>query len=347
MNALRFFLALVVLIFHVPSISRTIGFNYFDDSPIFHKGELSVYYFFTLSGFLIIRLIYLEIEKTGNFNLLIFYKRRAGRIVPLYLLVLFIGIFLYQFLLPFLGIPFDVEYSLFEVLFYNIFFLSNVFKILYPELGGILSVLWSIGVEEQFYLICPPLLFFLKKRMSFIICLSLLTLFFILIPQFYKYNSYFFYFTFGGLISILSESGILKWLNIKILKLLFLLLFLISFFTNLFNVHSNILFHLINMIISGLFIFSISNNPLFQVKNQWVNYMGKISYGIYLYHMVVLTGILFVLKKVSNHTLFSNSTLQIIGINLSTIFITIIISSVSNKYFENLFYKSRIEIISK
>ena len=63
--------------------------------------------------------------------------------------------------MPYLGIPFAVDYGLIEALFYNIFFLSNVFKTIYPDIGGILSVLWSIGVEEQFYLFFPLFLIFI------------------------------------------------------------------------------------------------------------------------------------------------------------------------------------------
>jgi len=56
---LRFFLALTVIIYHLPITSQNIGIDFYDNFPIFHKGGVAVFYFFSLSGFLIIRNLYL------------------------------------------------------------------------------------------------------------------------------------------------------------------------------------------------------------------------------------------------------------------------------------------------
>ena len=104
--------------------------------------------FFVLSGFLIIRLIY-RAKTRNTFSIKDFYVRRILRIFPLYYLVLGFGLLFYNVLLPFLNIPFEINYTWKEALFYNIFFLPNVFAQLY-EPGGILEILWSIGNEEQF-----------------------------------------------------------------------------------------------------------------------------------------------------------------------------------------------------
>lgn len=341
LHALRFFLALIVVLFHVPTISQTLGFAHYADAPIFHKGELSVFYFFTLSGFLIIRLIYVELLETNTINFLRFYKRRAARILPPYLLVLGVGLFLYNFLLPYLGIPFAVDYGLIEALFYNIFFLSNVFKTIYPNIGGILSVLWSIGVEEQFYLLCPPLMLLFKKQLNrFLIgtiCLLFEVLYFY--PSFYQFDNFFFYFAFGGLIGMLAIQEKLNWLKKTAFQIILLLLFVISFFTNLLELLPPLAYHFTTMMISGLLIYAISHQPIWTIQNKWVNALGKISYGIYLYHMIVLTGVLFIFQKAVALGLVLSDFQQILLINTATISITIWVAWLSNKYFESLFYR--------
>ncbi len=341
LNALRFFLALVVVIFHVPTISNTLGFASFNNAPVFHKGELAVLYFFTLSGFLIIRNIYLELQQTGSIQLKRFYKRRAGRILPPYLLVLFIGLFLYHVILPQMGIPFQFDYSLVEALFYNIFFLSNVFKTMYPNIGGILSVLWSIGVEEQFYLLCPPLLLFFRKQVLHFLLFSIIFLLSLLIvsPNFYQYNNFFFYFAFGGLMSILFIQSKLKWLTKPWVQWICLIAFFASFFTHYLAVENGFFYHLINMLVSGLFIVSIAYQPRWIIQHSIFETLGKISYGIYLYHMIVITGVLFLLQKWMDRGLVLNSLSQILLINIATLSITILVAGLSHKYFESRFYR--------
>lgn len=341
LNALRIFLALMVVLFHVPTISNSVGFASFNNAPIFHKGELAVFYFFTLSGFLIIRNLYIELQQTGSIQLKHFYIKRAGRILPPYLLVLFIGLCLYHFVLPKMGVPFQIDYSLAEALFYNIFVMSNVFKTLYPNIGGILSVLWSIGVEEQFYLICPPLLWIFRKKLSQFLLGSIIILLTLLLlaPNLYQYNNLFFYFAFGGLLSILTVQSKLTWLRASWVQWICVLLFLMSFFTNYLQVTNGFIGHLINMLVSGFFIVTIAYQPRFIIQHSWIDTLGKISYGIYLYHMVVITGVLFVLQKWMNYGLVLSSVSQILIINAATISITCLVAWLSHKNFESLFYR--------
>ena len=66
--------------------------------------------FFVLSGFLIIRYVYIA-KKKDVFSIGDFYKRRALRILPLYFLIVFFGSFFYNILLPVLNIPFEINYT--------------------------------------------------------------------------------------------------------------------------------------------------------------------------------------------------------------------------------------------
>lgn len=121
--------------------------------------NLGVRVFFVLSGFLITTLILEEQVTTGSFSLLTFYKRRAWRIIPpAYALLTFVAIA-----------------SLFH--FFTIdrldFLRSLTYLINYgPTPSWPVGHLWSLSVEEQFYLIWPFLLFFLSTRLCRFVALG-------------------------------------------------------------------------------------------------------------------------------------------------------------------------------
>ncbi len=60
LDVLRAFLAFLVVLSHVPRISKTLGLPEYHNLPIFHKGYNAVWVFFALSGYLIINLLYKE-----------------------------------------------------------------------------------------------------------------------------------------------------------------------------------------------------------------------------------------------------------------------------------------------
>jgi len=131
LTPLRFFLSIFVVLFHVPQFCKNQGLPFFDAWSIFYKGSEAVYMFFSLSGFLIIRQLYLEKKETNTIALKDFYIRRVLRIFPLYYIVLIVGLVYYQIVLPWAGYAFESNYNLNEGIFLSDFFLSNVFDILY------------------------------------------------------------------------------------------------------------------------------------------------------------------------------------------------------------------------
>ena len=86
LTSLRFLLALLVVIFHIPLFFSNRELPFYNDLPIFNKGTEAVYMFFSLSGFLIIKQLFEEKKLTGTINLKSFYMRRVLRIFPLYYL---------------------------------------------------------------------------------------------------------------------------------------------------------------------------------------------------------------------------------------------------------------------
>lgn len=155
LDSLRCFAALFVLVGHIPMNQGSAGLPNPSPWALFFRGELAVSFFFTLSGFLITYLLLEEIGRTATVDVRAFYLRRVLRIWPLYFAVIAFGLVFYNALLPSLGIAYPVEYSLPLAVGLYTFFLPNLMNALYT-VGGILNPTWSIGVEEQFYLAWAP-----------------------------------------------------------------------------------------------------------------------------------------------------------------------------------------------
>ncbi|MGB5980749.1 MAG: acyltransferase [Nonlabens sp.] len=341
LTGLRFFLAFLVVIFHTAQFNLNRGFPSFNQWAVFNKGSEAVYVFFTLSGFLIIRQLYIEKYNSGTIDLKGFYIRRALRILPLYYAVLCIGFFYYQLILPRLGFEVDNNYDLVEALLLGISFFPNILSTYSP--GGIIEILWSIGIEEQFYLFIAPLLFLIPQR-RILIFLALFTVtYFILffsdvIPFLDDFEMLFFYFSLGGICSILFQYQKFRKIIKKckwILIATFTSYFLSSFFIE--NL-SRIVFHAFSALLFGLTLCAFSLTPYWFLENKWIKYLGKISYGIYMLHAIAIqiTGLIY-MKLLS---LFEfNFWVDVMMLNLITLSITVVLAHFSYIYFESFFLK--------
>lgn len=141
-------------------------------------GFLGVDIFFVISGYLITRIILPEIFATGRLDFIKFYERRARRILPMLFLVIFASMpFAYLHLLP----SDFTDYA--ESILYAVFFASNVFFYAGSTEYGADSALlqpflhtWSLGVEEQFYILLPILAAVLARYFRSLMPLCLLVL---------------------------------------------------------------------------------------------------------------------------------------------------------------------------
>ncbi len=157
LDGLRFFSFFSVYLFHVWLLlfdrynlqgtgSRIVKF-------LFQNGEIGVNFFFVLSGFLITYLLIREKNFTGNIHVGNFYIRRILRIWPLFYVCVLFGLVLYPLLKKVIG------GELFEVAHpWTYFVFLNNFDFLKNGAPAIISVLWSVAIEEQFYLFWPLLL---------------------------------------------------------------------------------------------------------------------------------------------------------------------------------------------
>jgi len=150
------FLAVILVILHHLEIS------------LFSGGFIGVDVFFVISGYLITSILFKE-AANGGVSFADFYKRRVVRLAPaFFVVVLFASIAAYVLMLP----SEIVAYA--ESLVSSVFFVANFY--MWNEIGGYfvdnaaktpLLHLWSLSVEEQFYIVWPfaiMALVFLKKR---------------------------------------------------------------------------------------------------------------------------------------------------------------------------------------
>jgi len=146
----------------VPAI-RALPLYTFVKGVLFGNGALGVNFFFVLSGFLITYLLITEKEHTGRIHVLHFYIRRVLRIWPLYFFCVVAGFVGYPLIK---GLLIGQEVHETAHPWYYLTFTSN-FDVVHAQgmpTSPVLSVLWSVGVEEQFYLVWPLLLAFMPVR---------------------------------------------------------------------------------------------------------------------------------------------------------------------------------------
>jgi peptidoglycan/LPS O-acetylase OafA/YrhL len=126
-------------------------------------GNLGVRLFFVISGFLITRLLLIEIDRTQRVSLKAFYIRRALRIFPAFYVFIVCAILLARVGLATLDRR-DVVYAMTYTMNYHATFSPN-FSLVH---------LWSLSVEEQFYLLWPVTLALLMPSRASRVLLGIL-----------------------------------------------------------------------------------------------------------------------------------------------------------------------------
>ena len=164
LDGLRFFAFFLVFLHHAPwtpLVSPPFPDPWFFLVRLRQCGWMGVDLFLCLSSYLITRLLWMEWRKKGKISVPRFYLRRILRIWPLYFLACFLGFYLLPRLkldAPAWGSP---EYGAFlhSYLLPHLAFFANIAIALHGVVTSFSLVpLWTISLEEQFYLLCPLLL---------------------------------------------------------------------------------------------------------------------------------------------------------------------------------------------
>jgi peptidoglycan/LPS O-acetylase OafA/YrhL len=308
LDALRFLAAFSVILFHFsrdvrglfPGIETETFYGLFD--TIAQKGHLGVNFFFVLSGFLITYLIVHERNSKGKFSLGKFLIRRTLRIWPLYFIIVLIGFVIF---------PSIIEgYHTDHNVWMYVGFLANFDEIINGANDSInfLTSPWSVAVEEQFYLFWGIILFVGFKIKQFkpiylILALYIISFYF----RWYYWQDYrMLYFNtitvcqdilMGSLVGIGLFHGNKILDSIKSLPkpavfAIYIIGFSICILKN--KLFPGQLIILERSVLSAFFAFVIldqirGEHSVFKIGRIKVfNFLGKISYGLYMYHLVVM-----------------------------------------------------------
>ncbi len=275
-------------------------------SSITYTFAMGVIVFFVLSGYLITRILLVTKEKYPNEVPLrlfkTFYIRRSLRIFPIYFLTIVI---FYLANLP------DVKANIIWLLTFTVnikYFLDNSFY------GGI-GHLWSLSVEEQFYIFYPFLIFGIKRKyvlpsLVFMVTLGLMSrmVLFItgsgLVSQATFTLSAFDSLAIGGILAYLElyhRDFLVKiisqhkwsWLVVLVLFLLCYAFFayglqkMDTIFSAYNLVFGRFLISLLTFYLIANAVLGLNKNFKQYFENEYVVFLGKISYGMYLYHLFV------------------------------------------------------------
>jgi len=336
LNALRFYAAISVLVQHVMYSPRDwFGVEPFPDTlgRLFINGTDAVHMFFVLSGFLITYLLLVERERTQTVSVRQFYMRRILRIWPLYFMILLLAAFVLPLLIP--GYQSRLSDPTFA--FMMVFFMANVaYALFYPFPP--LEHLWSIAIEEQFYLVIPHLARcganLLRLFIGIIVVWWAVLAAFSLMPDNFfsaiistmRYDCI----AVGGVFACILyyELPVLKWIyhpvawGCALVALAFMALFI--------QPTQNLPYTIFTCFVFGTLILNIATNPWFPAKlaGRTFEYLGNLSYGIYMYHPLLLLVFFNALYGKLDRDVY-----QIVAY-LAIMILTIALSALSYRYFE-------------
>lgn len=317
LDALRGIMAMYVSVVHflilfVLNKKNELVFNDLRFLPIVQLGQIFMTVFFVLSGFLITYILLIEKEKYQTILFKRFYLRRAFRILPMYYLAVITVYIFYKkacVAMSLQATPLCAELPKRAFLYFTM--LPNWAHATDETLPHI-SNYWSIGAEEQFYIVWPIILYFTYKYirtfLSIYVVYSLLLIAMLLINNLYLHKSnelfihiakFFDYtrfgaFAFGGVIAYLilyDTAPIYEKIRTFITKKSTQwICFIIPFFITIFpNEYVMFLKHIIVIPCCAVLIYNFAQDtPIFKLDNKYWNYIGKISYSLYILNQIVI-----------------------------------------------------------
>ncbi|HUR11557.1 MAG TPA: acyltransferase [Flavitalea sp.] len=362
LDGLRFFSFLAVFLYHCyltlfsqlkstsPVVNNILSF-------VFRHGYLGVNFFFVLSGFLITYLLLREREMNGVIHVGKFYLRRILRIWPLYYLCIIIGFVLFPWLKHAQG---EIPAESANAVYYTFFAANFDYMHTWPVKPDaiLLSVLWSVAVEEQFYLSWPVLLRYIPFRLygfifTAIIIGSLIFRSFYTEPTEADHAIRYFH-TFsligdmavGGLIAYLYtyaavfRSWVIALSKGAIAGIYMITVLLVLFKSNIFPCGVPVIFErLVIAIFFGLIIAeqNFSDNSIFKIgKLRTISKLGIYTYGLYCLHLV---GMYITVKVIAVLGLELQHLSVALGAAILSLILSILIALASYHFYEKWFLR--------
>jgi peptidoglycan/LPS O-acetylase OafA/YrhL len=339
------------------AILMVIAFHYFPNVYFLKFGWSGVDLFFVLSGFLISSRLIPFINDKGI--LLQFYRNRLLRIIPLYFTFL-ISFFLFWFF--FANKDTVLQNPFYTNNWYAFFlFIQNWIYIHFPEQPlESLNHFWSLAVEEQFYIFFP-IFILLTRKPKRILAIALVLIFIILLGR------SLYYFVFSTNYQSIYWNTFFRADSFLIGSVVFIIFNYYNNSKELFKTYIYYFFASVILIVSGAIFYKsiLMSNPSFQtfgytcisvifgyillqsinssnhllsrmLSNSTLQYLGKISYGLYIFHWPIYFMGFGILNKIFKNHYINYAQLNTLNICCS-ILITFLISHLSYKYFESYF----------
>lgn len=326
------------------------------------NGELGVDFFFVLSGFLIIYLLIREKQATGKIDAKSFYIRRVLRIFPLYYLCLFFGFWIFPIFKQAFGGT-TVETA--DPLKYSVFLgnLDIVGQRAMPD-SGVLGILWSVSIEEQFYFVIPIILLVTPLRWFPVVFLVVIMASLILRAFHIEDYYYIKFHTFasmgnlavGGLAAFYSATKprFIKFVeNLNPIWILACYLCLIAFLTFRSTIFATPAMKTAEALcLSAMFAFVIleqnyARHSFFKMANNRIfTWLGKYTYGLYCLHLLAALIVITTVAKLGINT----NLWQVVFIQTPLMLIvTIALAYISYELYEKRFLrlKERFSVLRK
>lgn len=304
--------------------------------------------FFTLSAFLICQLLLREREVTGTVGVKQFYIRRILRIWPLYYLGLALGV-----AVAFLpgGHPADVTGIGWFAIFMGAWYVA-----FHAAMQNPIAPLWSISVEEQFYLISPWIAKYFNRKSLYGFCAALIflansRLYYLAklsATESYAWNDTFVQFECfaTGILVCLVVRGcmpnIAAWQRAILLATSYSCWIIASCFS---QTTSNTLVNPVFWTVCGEYALAALGSALLIVAvlgmnpkrlPAWAIYCGRISFGLYVFHEFAI----YVSHAIFGHHLALSSPAYWLGVVLA-VGLNFLMAAISYRYFETPFLKMK------
>jgi peptidoglycan/LPS O-acetylase OafA/YrhL len=347
LDGLRGFAALMVVFGHIEGFKDKAHF------PAYSLQNLSIVralapqgvnIFFTLSGFLITYLLLTEKARTADIAVRQFYLRRVFRIWPLFFLAVFLSFFVFPYIFDVSFFTVKTTPDFMQKFLLSLFLFPNIVFVRYGHIF-FHGILWSIGSEEQFYLVWPHVMRSAKTTLRTLVlllagCISFQYLFSTLRlrtgnPVYYVLENIVVFspMLVGAIGAVLYYEKKIQLNTSKSVFALVCALIVVLYRVNLpFGVLERLIYSLLYLAL--ILCLVEKKSVLINFDSAVMRHLGKISYGIYIFHSFPIALAIVLAQSFQAPSWVLNTFIYIVSIGL-----TILLAHLSFTYFESGFLR--------